>query len=124
MLEEIENEFEGIFPYKLSHFRFKFLYFILRFSLYLILVAATKGLEQLKVNDLIEDSDIEEQCKEKKSLLLYFFFSFFLIFNVFTTVLFLRQSYLSLVTAAKRKSMLEEIEREFEGISRYHYLSD
>lgn len=68
----------------------------------LILAAAVEGLEELKVSDSTGSKDDEEQCKASWSLLVFF--------DPFSLKL-----HLCLFAAAKRLSMLEEIEQEFEG---------
>lgn len=69
----------------------------------LFLAAAVEGLEELKVSDSTGSKYDEEQCKASWSLL------------VFSDPLSLKMMILWLSAAAKRLSVLEEIEREFEG---------
>lgn len=78
----------------------------------LLLVAATSAsLKQLKTEEINEGND-EEHCKDSSYLLLFFL----------AIVWCIVTCYVSLVTAAKRQSLLEEIEREFEGDSPHNCL--
>lgn len=76
---------------------------------HLLLVAATSGLKQLKINahTPVEDDDKEQGKKLLSSLLRYF-----CALIQFSDEIDLCQV---LFTAAKRQKMLEAIEREFEG---------
>lgn len=78
---------------------------VFSFFLIVILAAAVEGLEELKVSDSTGSKDDEEQCKASWSLLIFSDDS-----------LSLKLLLLCLVAAAKRQSMLEEIERDFQGI--------
>lgn len=73
------------------------------FCFNLLLAAAFEGLEELKVSDSTGSKDDEEQCKVS------------MISSCFSLIHLSLKLFLCLVTAAKRLSMLEEIEREFEG---------